>query len=514
MARILRALISVYDKEGIVQFAKVLEKLGIEIISTGGTAKLLQKEGIKVIKISEYTESPEMLDGRVKTLHPKIHSGLLAIRENKKHMEELEKYNTKPIDLVVVNLYPFEDTVSKENVKLTDAVEEIDIGGVTLLRAGAKNYKNVGVVVNPKRYDEVLKELKEKSGELSEKMKINLALEALRYIAHYDTVISNFFDEYYDFKDFPEFLNLTYKKIQDLRYGENPHQKGAFYKELREYDTSIANAKQIQGKVLSYNNTLDANSALECLKELNETAVVIVKHNNPCGVAVAEKLVDAYKKAKATDPEAAFGGVVALNRTVDAETAKEITSLLTDVVLAPNYTKEALQILAEKRNMRVLEVGEIKRKKLNGREVRSVVGGLLAQERDMKLLDGLKVVTERKPTEKEMKALLFVWKVCKHVKSNAIVYGFEDRTVGIGAGQMKRVDSSKLGAMKATESLKGAVLASDAFFPFSDSVEVAAQAGVTAIIQPGGSLKDKEVIEACNKHNIAMVFTGIRHFRH
>ena len=514
MPEVRRALISVSDKSGIAEFAKALSELGFKIVSTGGTAKILRDSGVPVTEVSDVTGSPEMLDGRVKTLHPKIHGGILALRGSKEHMQQLREQGIEKIDLVVVNLYPFEQTISKKDVRHGDAIENIDVGGPTLIRAAAKNYESVGVVVDPSDYKEVLNELrKEKS--LTFQTREKLATKAFQHTARYDAVISAYLEKKFSGELFPKFLTLSFAKSMELRYGENPHQRASFYRDMESDETSISNARQLQGREISYNNMLDADSALELLKEFEETAVVIVKHNNPCGVATDKILKNAYIKAKATDPEAAFGGVVALNRNVDADTAREITTLLTDVVVAPGYSKEALEIFAVKRNMRVLELGKFSTKKRERREVRSVNGGLLVEERNTKLLMGEpKIVTKRKPTETEMKALLFAWKVCKHVKSNAIVYAFEDRTVGIGAGQMKRSDSSKLGAMKAVESLKGAVLASDAFFPFRDALDVAVDAGVTAVIQPGGSNNDQEIIDACNERNIAMVFTGIRHFKH
>jgi len=514
MPDVRRAIISVSDKREVAVFARGLSKLGIEIVSTGGTAKLLKDSGIPVKEVSEVTGFPEMLDGRVKTLHPRIHGGILAVRGKEEHIKQLKEQRIESIDLVVVNLYPFEQTISKKNARHEDAIENIDIGGPTLIRAAAKNYESVGVVVDPSDYPKVLEEL-EASKSLSLRTREMLALKAFQHTAHYDAVISSYMEKKFGGELFPKLLTLGFEKQMELRYGENPHQRASFYRELESDETSVSNARKLQGKELSYNNMLDAESALELLKEFEEPAVVIVKHNNPCGVATNKNLKDAYMKAKATDPEAAFGGVVALNRRVDEETAAQITTVLTDVVLAPEFSKEALKLFGSKQNMRVLEVGRFSNKKNERREFRSITGGLLVEERNTKLLLGEpKVVTRRKPTEKEMKALLFAWKVCKHVKSNAIVYAFEDRTVGIGAGQMKRSDASKLGAMKAVESLKGAVLASDAFFPFRDAVEIAAKAGVTAIIQPGGSKNDKEVVDACNEYDIAMVFTGIRHFRH
>ncbi|MEM3555778.1 MAG: bifunctional phosphoribosylaminoimidazolecarboxamide formyltransferase/IMP cyclohydrolase [Candidatus Micrarchaeia archaeon] len=512
MQKIKTVLISVSDKTGIASFATELSKIGVELISTGGTAKFLREHGIKTKEVSELTGFPEMLEGRVKTLHPKIQAGILAAREKKEHMRQLTELGIPEIDLVVVNLYPFEKFAY--GAKHEEAVENIDIGGVTLIRAAAKNYKHVGVVVDPSDYTEVMNEIK-KTESLSDRTREKLALKAFQYTAKYEVAISNYFEKKFSGELFPPFILLALQKEMELRYGENPHQRGAFYKRNEADETSVSKAKKLQGKELSYNNLLDADSALELLKEFEEPAAVIVKHNNPCGVAIGKNIKEAYLKAKATDPEAAFGGVVALNRAVDGDTASQITTILTDVVLAPSYSKEALEIFSRRKDMRVLELGGFSTKKQERLEFRTIDGGVLVQERNTKLLlDELKVVTKRKPTEKEMRALLFAWKVCKHVKSNAVVYAFEDRTVGIGAGQMKRSDSSKLGAMKAAELLKGAVLASDAFFPFRDSIDVAAKAGVTAIIQPGGSRKDQEVIDACNQYGIAMVFTGIRHFKH
>lgn len=511
--KIRTALISVSNKTGIIPFATELSKLGVELISTGGTAKFLRENGITTKEVSEITSFPEMLDGRVKTLHPKIQAGILAVRDRKEHLQQLAEQGIPQIDLVVVNLYPF-DKLSQSGARHDDLIENIDIGGVTLIRAAAKNYHYVGVVVDPLDYEKVINEIKE-TGSLSNKTREKLAVKAFQHTAKYDVAISQYFEKKFSDELFPQFLFLTLEKGMELRYGENPHQRGAFYKRNEADETSVSKAKKLQGKELSYNNLLDADSALELLKEFEEPAVVIVKHNNPCGVAVGKSIKDAYIKARATDPEAAFGGVVALNRAVDGETASQITSILTDVVLAPSYSKEALETFSKRKNMRVLELGGFSTKKQNRLEFRTIDGGALVQERNTTLLLGEpKVVTKRKPTEKEMRALLFAWKVCKHVKSNAVVYAFEDRTVGIGAGQMKRSDSSKLGAMKAAEMLKGAVLASDAFFPFRDSIDVAAKAGVTAIIQPGGSRNDKEVIDACDEYGIAMVFTGVRHFKH
>ncbi|MEW6329343.1 MAG: bifunctional phosphoribosylaminoimidazolecarboxamide formyltransferase/IMP cyclohydrolase [Candidatus Micrarchaeota archaeon] len=517
MVSVSRALISVSDKTGVVDFARYLSELGIEILSTGGTAKALSDAGVRVRQVSDYTGFPEMMEGRVKTLHPKIHGALLALRSDKSHMEQAGKHDIELIDMVVVNLYPFEKTIARPNVKLEEAIENIDIGGPALIRSAAKNHASVAVVVNPARYGALIEELRRSNRELSDSTRASLALEAFQHTAHYDSVISNYLGKIYEKGNgFPKFLNLSYEKIQELRYGENPHQKAALYKSneiMRE--ACIPNAKQLHGIELSYNNLLDVDSALALLKEFDEPATVIVKHNNPCGVGIAEKISDAFSKAFSTDPEAAYGGVYALNRKVDAATAEKLVPIFVDVILAPAYDEKALEMLRRKKNTRVLEMGEISTEKHEGREFRSVLGGLLAQERNIKLFQGeTRVVTRRKPTQKEMKMLEFAWKVCKHVKSNAIVYALEDRTIGIGAGQMKRVDSSKIGVLKALSSPKGTVLASDAFLPFRDSVDAAAMAGVTAIIQPGGSKRDPEVIRAANEHRITMVFTGIRQFRH
>jgi phosphoribosylaminoimidazolecarboxamide formyltransferase/IMP cyclohydrolase len=524
MVLIKRALVSVFNKDGIVEFARVLSSFGVEIISSGGTAKLLANAGVKVKSVSDFTGFPEMMDGRIKTLHPKIHAGILANRKKKEHLEEAKRNNIELIDLVVVNLYPFEETISKKNVSLEEVIENIDIGGPTLLRSAAKNFDSVVVVCNPKNYSLIIEELKN-TGTVSEKTRKQLALEAWEHVAHYDVVIENYFRKLFGENDkYPNYLNLSFQKLRDLRYGENHHQTAALYVEQHVDCESIVTAKILkEGKLLSYNNILDGNAAVELIKEFDEPTAVIIKHNNPSGVASSHNIVDAYKTARAVDPEAAFGGVVAVNRKVEKELANEIMKTFVEVVIAPAYSKEAEEILGERKNIRLLEIVGLEKKEKKREpylEYRSVVGGLLVQDADVKLFaDGLRVVTKRKPTENEMKAMLYAWKIVKYVKSNAIVFAKENRAVGIGAGQMKRVDAAKLAAMIANDysgpdSLKGCAMASDAFFPFRDGIDFAAKLGVTAIIQPGGSIKDAEVIKAADEHNIAMVFTGTRHFKH
>lgn len=520
MGKIRRAILSVSDKSGIVPFAKELARLGVEILSTGGTAKTLRDQGIAVIDISQYTGFPEMLDGRVKTLHPKVHGGLLGQRSKPEHVKKMEEHGILPIDLVAVNLYPFESTVAKEGCTLEEAIENIDIGGPTMIRAAAKNYPDVTVVVDPNDYEAVLAELKEK-GEVSIETNFRLAKKVYQHTARYDGAISNYLGQIEGEEktiSFPETFTFQVKKVQDLRYGENPHQKAAFYREYLLTEPCVSNSVQLQGKELSFNNLLDVDSAFETVKEFGEIAVVIIKHNNPCGVATSsESLVEAYRKARDCDPVSAFGGVVGLNRTVDRETAEEMAKIFLEVVIAPGYTPEALEVFKGKKDLRLLQSPPLSGSFLRGGfDMKKVVGGLLLQERDLGMvpMKDWKVVTQRKPTEQELKAMAFGWRVAKHVKSNAIVLVREDRTIGIGAGQMSRVDSTRLAVMKAQSSTKGTVLASDAMFPFRDGVDAAAEAGAVAVIQPGGSIRDDEVIAAANEHNMAMVFTGMRHFRH
>jgi phosphoribosylaminoimidazolecarboxamide formyltransferase/IMP cyclohydrolase len=520
--KVQRALVSVFNKDGIEEFSKGLSSLGIEIISSGGTAKALSKAGIKVREVSEVTGFPEMMEGRVKTLHPKIHGGILADRSKKSHLEEATKNQIGLIDLVVVNLYPFEKVTENGNASLEEAIENIDIGGPTLVRSAAKNYKSVAILVNPKRYGNVLDELK-KTGSISEQTRESLALEAFEQVAHYDMIIEKYLRAAFGGAKYPEYLNLSFKKIQDLRYGENHHQTAAFYLDNYTKEPCVGNAKysQEQGKTLSYNNILDANSALELVREFSKPTVVIVKHNNPCGVASDPLLMEAYKKALSVDSEAAFGGVIASNLEIDEKLAELIITRFYEVIVAPSFSKDAISVFSKKKNLRLVETGKFN----SGEEreptptYRSVVGGLLVQDADAKILDEekLKIVTKRKPSEQEMKDMVYAWTICKHVKSNSIIYARENRAVGIGAGQMKRVDAAKLAAMIAEsygETVKGCAMASDAFFPFRDGIDEAAKRGVTCIIQPGGSIRDAEVIAAADEHGMAMIFTGMRHFRH
>lgn len=516
-----RALISVSDKKGVVELGNDLNVLGIEIISTGGTAKALSEAGIKVTSISDVTGFPEIMDGRVKTLHPNVHGGILAVRSNDEHMETLKKHSISKIDLVVVNLYPFEKTVANPDVKVEDAIENIDIGGPSMLRSAAKNNESVGVVVDPDDYEKVVKELKSNHCSLKDETRLYLAKKAFIHTAKYDSAIATYMSSIGSQEEsaFPGCYFLSGEKALDLRYGENPHQAAAFY--LDGTDTGVANvstAKQLHGKELSFNNIIDIDAALQVAREFDLPAAAVIKHTNPCGAATSEdSLVQAYVKARATDPVSAFGGVIGLNRKVDAETAKEIKSTFIEAVIAPGYDDEALEILTSKKNLRLLDVGDMALEPSSeGHDIKRVSGGFLVQSRDLKVVDvrKAKVATKRSPTEKEYEALAFGWKVVKHVKSNAIVYANEDQLVGVGAGQMSRVDSSKLAVMKAELPIKGTALASDAFFPFRDAVDAAAEAGVTAVIQPGGSIRDEEVIAAADEHNLAMVFTGIRHFKH
>jgi phosphoribosylaminoimidazolecarboxamide formyltransferase/IMP cyclohydrolase len=496
-----------------------LAKLNIEILSTGGTAKMLRDGGVPVKDVSEFTGFPEMLDGRVKTLHPKVHGGILGMRSNPEHVKQMQQHGIQPIDLVVVNLYPFEQTVAKPNVTLAEAIENIDIGGPTMLRSAAKNYTDVAVVCSPRDYGRVLEEIR-KTGEVSAKTRFELCRTVFLHTARYDSAISAWLNNQVPDDEktrFPNILTLQFEKVQNLRYGENPHQQGAFYREFGTKEPCVAHAKQLQGKEMSFNNYLDANSALELAKEYDEIAAVIIKHNNPCGVATDRSLAEAYRKARDCDPVSAFGGVIAFNHLVDLETAKELAATFVEVVVAPEFAPDALDVLKKKKDVRLLDIGSAVKGAPEGMDLKKVTGGLIYQDRDLgRIADvkALQVATKRTPTEDEYRALAFAWKVCKHVKSNAIVFTTRDRTVGIGAGQMSRLDSVRLAKMKAQSSLKGSVLASDAFFPFRDGLDEAATAGVTAVIQPGGSLKDDEVIRAADEHGIAMVFTKMRHFRH
>lgn len=514
MAKIKRALISVSQKRGIVEFAKSLISMGIEIISTGGTRKALTEAGIPAIEISEYTGFPEMLHGRLKTLHPKVHGGLLARRENPEDMKEIEKHGIGLIDMVVVNLYPFEATVSKPDVTMEEAIENIDIGGPAMLRSASKNFRDVAVIVDPDDYDKVIDEMKKNGGDLTYETRLNLAKKVFEHTARYDSIISNYLSRLISKEELSETITLNLKKVATLRYGENPHQKAAFYSDDMG-GLSLARAEIIQGKEMSFNNYLDTHSALMLCLEFDEPACVIIKHNNPCGVAIGSNPKEAYIKACKTDPVSAFGGVLAFNRPLDGDAAEEIIKLFIEVIIAPDYEKSALDIFSKKPNIRLLRLPEMMAS-LNGWDIKRIAGGLLLQEWDKGMVDvkNLKSVTKRQPTPEEMEALSFAWKVVKHVKSNAIVYAKKDRTVGIGIGQTSRVYSAKIGALNAQEPVKGCVAASDGFFPFRDGIDVLHDYGVTAVIQPGGSLKDDEVIKAADEHGMAMLITGMRHFRH
>jgi phosphoribosylaminoimidazolecarboxamide formyltransferase/IMP cyclohydrolase len=557
--KVKRALLSVSDKTGIVEFARELQQFDIEIISTGGTAKTLRDAGVKVRDVSDVTGFPEMMDGRVKTLHPRLHGGLLALRDNEEHMAAMHRHDIEPIDMVVVNLYPFEETVARDKVTLEEAIEQIDIGGPALIRSAAKNWRDVAVITTPEIYEYVLIEMRDADGSLTLDMRSQLAKLAFMRTALYDSAVFAFLRDRIEPEglahwnlyppiptlvgtmqlymnlfstalqdDHPElveagtdkpgeiaeYIRLILQKEADLRYGENPHQDASRFTIDGEPACGVGQAELLSGKEMSFNNYVDADAALQLVTDFDELACAIIKHTNPAGVAIGSTCEKAYRSALATDPISAFGGIVAFNRTVDAAAARAVTEIFTEVVIAPDYDDEAVAILSAKKNLRVLRVDNSK--PIEGMELRQITGGMLAQTRDTHRLtrDDLKVVTRRSPTEEEIRALMFAWTVCKHTKSNAIVYSSEKQTVGVGAGQMSRVDSVKLGAMRARLSLKGTVLASDAFFPFRDGVDEAAKHGITAVIQPGGSVRDDEVIAAANEHGLAMVFTGIRHFRH
>lgn len=518
MAKITRALISVSYKRGIIEFSKVLADYGVEILSTGGTAKLLREAGLTVKDVSEFTGFPEMLDGRVKTLHPKVHGGLLGMRSNPEHVAKMKEHGIENIDMVVVNLYPFEATIAKEGCQLEDAIENIDIGGPTMLRSAAKNYQDVTVLVDSKDYATILDEMRVSNGAVSAKTNFGLAVKVFQHTAAYDGAISNYLGSRLtdEVQEYPPTYTLQVKKAQDLRYGENPHQTAAFYVENGISEPCVSNAQQLQGKELSFNNIIDLDAAIETVKEFEQSAAVIIKHTNPCGAALADSPLTAYLKARECDPVSAFGGIVGFNRIVDADTARELTSTFLEAVIAPGYTDEALEIFTAKKNVRVMQVPLLDSYVAKGYDLKRVTGGLMIQGRDLGMINALdcRVVTERTPSPSEYQALDFAWRVCKHVKSNAIVFTNRDQTVGIGAGQMSRVDSSKIAVQKSLLPTHGTVLASDAFFPFRDGVDAAAEAGVTAIIQPGGSVRDEEVIKAANQHGIAMIFTNMRHFRH
>lgn len=518
MSRIQRAILSVTDKTGLVDFARRLTSLGVELISTGGTAKLLRDSGISVKDISDLTGFPEMLDGRVKTLHPKVHGGILHRRENPAHRSAVAEHGIAPIDMVVVNLYAFEKTAAKPGVHFDELIENIDIGGPSMIRSAAKNFQDVAVVTSPSDYTAIAQELTTSGGELSAATKWRLAQKAFATTAAYDSAIASILERvnangHFDLRPaegFPHTLRMSFQKVMDLRYGENPHQKAAMYSDGS--GVGVANGRQLQGKELSYNNIVDLQAAWDLAQEFDEPVVAIIKHTNPCGTATGKTLLEAYTKALECDPVSAFGGVIGVNRVIDAAAAEEMAKLFLEVIAAPGFDEAAQAKFAAKKNLRLVQVTASNQKWV----LKNVSGGMLVQDADIRPLTeaDLRVVTARPPTPEEKRALLFGWKVCKHVKSNAILYVRDGQTVGVGAGQMSRVDSCKIGAMKAQLPLKGTVVASDAFFPFPDGVEEIAKAGATAIIQPGGSVRDQEVIAAADRHGIAMIFTGVRHFRH
>lgn len=516
----MKALISVSDKTGIVEFAKELEKMGIEIVSTGGTYKKLKEEGVKALEVSELTGFPECLDGRVKTLHPKVHAGILAIRKNKDHMEQLKKLDVDTIDFVIVNLYPFKQTMLKDGVKREEVVENIDIGGPTMLRSSAKNYQDVTVITDPSDYEKVLKELKENK-EVSLDTKFYLMQKVFEHTSSYDTMICKYIKDERKDESLPSELTLTYEKVQEMRYGENPHQIGALYKEVGKCEGSLCIAEQLNGKELSFNNINDTNGALELLKEYDEPTVVACKHGNPCGVGSSDNIYAAWQKAYLADKVSIFGGIVVVNREITEEIANEMKEIFLEVIVAPSYTKKALEILKTKPNLRVLLLPTIEIKQPKGSyDIKKINGGLILQTIDSELLnDSYEVVTTRKPSSKELEDLIFAWKIVKYVKSNGIALGKDKQSIGIGPGQVNRIWATKQAIEHGEELIekgiaKGAVLASDAFFPFPDCVEEAHKAGITAIIQPGGSNKDQDSIDKCNEYGIAMIFTKMRHFKH
>ncbi len=518
MSKIQRAILSVTDKTGLVDFARKLEALGVELISTGGTAKLLRESAIQVKDISDLTGFPEMLDGRVKTLHPKVHGGILHRRENPANRSAVAEHGIEPIDMVVVNLYAFEKTAARPGVPFEELVENIDIGGPSMIRSAAKNFQDVAVVTSPADYEALAQEMANSGGQLSSGTRWRLAQKAFATTAAYDSAIastlervnSNGHFELRPEEGFPANLRLSFQKVSDLRYGENPHQRAAMYSDRS--NKGVANGRQLQGKELSFNNIVDLQAAWDLAQEFEEPVVAIIKHTNPCGTATGKTLLEAYKKALECDPVSAFGGVIGVNRVIDGNTAEEMAKLFLEVIAAPGFDDAAKGKFASKKNLRLVEVVPSDQKWV----LKHVSGGMLVQDADIRPLGeaDLKAVTKRPPTAEEKRALLFGWKVCKHVKSNAILYVRDGQTVGVGAGQMSRVDSCKIGAMKAQLPLKGTVAASDAFFPFPDGVEEIAKAGATAVIQPGGSVRDQEVIEAADRHGMAMIFTGVRHFRH
>jgi phosphoribosylaminoimidazolecarboxamide formyltransferase/IMP cyclohydrolase len=509
-----RALISVSDKTGVVEFAQQLHNYGVEIISTGGTMKTLKEAGIPVRYVSEVTGFPEIMDGRVKTLNPYIHGGILAVRDNAAHVEAMEKHHIPAIDMVVVNLYPFRQTIERPDVSLEDAVENIDIGGPAMIRAASKNFQYVTVVVNPARYGAVLEQLAQE-GDILPAYRMALAKEAFHHTAEYDACIANYLAGQLGEGDFPETVHLVYEKVQPLRYGENPQQQAAFYREKNTAGGGIANARQLHGKELSFNNIVDVEAAYNIVAEFDKPAATIIKHTNPCGTGVGIDLANAYAKAYQADPVSAFGGIIGLNREVDVATAVQISKLFAEVIIAPGYTKDALDLLTKKQNLRLLVANKMQ-PECKQVDIKTVSGGMLAQGKDVVVesYQDMKVVTKNQPSSEEWEQLVLAWKVVKHVKSNAIVIANDNQTLGVGAGQMNRVGAAAIALEQAGDKAKGAVLASDAFLPFRDTVDTAAKAGIKVIIQPGGSVRDQESIEAADEHGIAMVFTGIRHFKH
>jgi phosphoribosylaminoimidazolecarboxamide formyltransferase/IMP cyclohydrolase len=520
MPTITRALISVSDKTGVVEFARDLAEAGVEILSTGGTARLLRDNAVPVMEVSDYTGFPEMMDGRVKTLHPKVHGGILGRRGADD--EVMERHGINRIDLVAVNLYPFENAVADPDCSLANALENIDIGGPTMIRAAAKNHRDVAVVVDPHDYGRVIQEIRVSGGDVTAATCFRLAVKTFEHTARYDGAIANYLgatDPEGNKRAFPDTINLQFRQAQTMRYGENPHQQAAFYVEAEIEESSVSTANQLQGKELSYNNIADTDAALECVKQFDERPTcVIVKHANPCGVAFGEDLFEAYERAYRTDPESAFGGIIAFNDELDGKTAQAIVDRqFVEVIVAPTISAEAIEAVRAKKNVRLLACGEWAAEALHRRDYKRVNGGLLVQDADLQLLSDTKVVSEREPSETELRDLLFTWRVAKFVKSNAIVYGRDGMTIGVGAGQMSRVNSARIAGIKAEQAgleVKGSVMASDAFFPFRDGIDNAAAVGITAVIQPGGSMRDDEAIAAANEHGMAMVFTGMRHFRH
>ena len=518
-----QALISVSDKTGVLDFARALSEMGVNILSTGGTAKLLAENGIKVTEVADYTGFPEMLDGRVKTLHPKVHGGILARRDFPEHVAALEAHGIPNIDMVVVNLYPFQQTIARAECSLEDAIENIDIGGPAMLRSSAKNHKDVTVICDPSDYAQVLRELYANKGEVTFETKFTLAKKVFAHTAQYDGAITNYFTSLGDDKKhatrsaYPTTLNLHFDKVQEMRYGENPHQSAAFYRESNPQIGALANYTQLQGKELSYNNIADADAAWECVKTFDESACVIIKHANPCGVAIGVTPFEAYSKALQTDPSSAFGGIIAFNREVDGNTAEAVAKQFVEVLIAPSFTEQAKKIFAAKQNVRLLEIplGIA----VNSHDFKRVGGGLLVQSPDAKnvALGELKVVSKKQPTPQQLQDLMFAWRVAKFVKSNAIVFCANGMTMGVGAGQMSRIDSARIASIKAQNaglSLVGTAVASDAFFPFRDGLDVVVEAGATSVIHPGGSMRDQEVVDAADEHGIVMLLTGARHFRH